>query len=145
MKRHYLRYSSEDIINIAKSVKSMSELLKCLGLKQAGGNFINMKKKLQLLGIDCEHWTGQAWSKGQRLKDWSKYSKMEYVKTHMVKERGHVCEYCKKSKWMGSKIPLEIHHIDGDRTNNKNDNLKLCCCNCHALTSNWRKQKQMSS
>ena len=119
----------------------MSELLNRLGLKQAGGNFINMKKKLQLLGLDCKHWTGQAWNKGQRLKDWSKYKKMEHLKNHLIKERGVICEHCKRDEWEGSPIPLEIHHINGDRTNNHSSNLKLCCCNCHALTPSWRKQK----
>ena len=31
-------------------------------------------------------------------------------------------------------IPLEVHHIDGDCTNNKFENLQLLCPNCHSLT-----------
>ena len=33
-------------------------------------------------------------------------------------------------------VPLEVHHIDGDCTNNKEDNLVLLCPNCHSLTNN---------
>ena len=36
----------------------------------------------------------------------------------------------------------EVHHVDGDRTNNEVDNLQLLCCNCHALTENWRRVKK---
>ena len=36
------------------------------------------------------------------------------------------------------KIPLEVHHLDGDRMNNELSNLQLLCPNCHALTENWR-------
>ena len=36
------------------------------------------------------------------------------------------------------KIPLEIHHIDGDYTNNSEDNLDLLCPNHHALTENYK-------
>lgn len=35
-------------------------------------------------------------------------------------------------------IPLEIDHIDGDYTNNSEDNLQLLCPNCHSLTSTYK-------
>lgn len=34
-------------------------------------------------------------------------------------------------------IPLQIHHIDGDCTNNKEENLQLLCPNCHSLTETF--------
>lgn len=34
-------------------------------------------------------------------------------------------------------VPLQIHHIDGDCTNNKEENLQLLCPNCHSLTENF--------
>ena len=36
------------------------------------------------------------------------------------------------------KIPLEIEHIDGNYTNNSEDNLIVLCPNCHALTSTYK-------
>lgn len=35
-------------------------------------------------------------------------------------------------------LPLEIEHIDGDATNNKEENLILLCPNCHSLTATYR-------
>lgn len=35
-------------------------------------------------------------------------------------------------------IPLELHHVDGNRFNNAIQNLLLLCPNCHALTNNYR-------
>lgn len=49
-----------------------------------------------------------------------------------------VCECCGNSIWNGKKIPLEVHHIDGNKTNNNLDNLLLLCPNCHALTETYR-------
>ena len=46
------------------------------------------------------------------------------------------CEVCKRTKWMGVKIPLELHHLDGNRFNNELTNLQIVCPNCHALTPN---------
>ena len=50
----------------------------------------------------------------------------------------HRCERCGLTEWLGQPIPLELHHIDGDRLNNELSNLQLLCPNCHALTDNYR-------
>lgn len=42
------------------------------------------------------------------------------------------CELCGLSAWRGKPIPLELHHIDGDRYNNKLDNLRVLCPTCHS-------------
>ena len=42
----------------------------------------------------------------------------------------------------GKRIPLEMHYIDGDCTNNKMENLQLLCPNCHSLASNFGSFKQ---
>ena len=36
------------------------------------------------------------------------------------------------------KIPLELHHKDGDYSNNDEDNLELLCPNCHSLTATYK-------
>jgi len=43
---------------------------------------------------------------------------------------------------LGGLIPLELHHRDGDRTNNSLANIELLCPNCHALTDNYRGGKK---
>lgn len=137
----YRNYTDEDVIRQARNVTSLRQLLKALNLKEAGGNYSNMKKTLQRLNVDTSHWTGQAWNKNQQLKNWSDYSRASRLKPHLVKERGHKCERCERTEWMSESIPLEIEHIDGDKTNNDKTNLLLLCCNCHALTPTWRRRK----
>lgn len=139
--RKYKEYKDEDVIKFAKTVKSMAELLRMLSLKEAGGNYAHMKKTLQRLSINTDHWSGQAWSKGQQLKDWSKYSRIKNFKLHLINAKGHRCENCGLTEWQKQPIVLEVHHQDGDRTNNDFSNLKLLCCNCHSLTHNWRNKK----
>lgn len=136
--RHYRKYTDDDIVTAAAQVKSMSGLLKKLGLRPTGGNYDNMKRNLQRLGFKCEHWTGQLWNKEKRLKDWSQYARGSTLKPHLIKERGHKCEDCKRTKWKDEDIPLEVHHKDGERTNNDETNLELLCPNCHAMTKNWK-------
>ena len=129
----------------AKEVSSLAHLLRALNLRVAGGNYANMKKTLQRYNIDCSHWTGQGWSKDQQLKDWSAYNDIKSVRRNLIRERSHKCEECDLSEWRSFPITLEIHHIDGDRTNNSLSNLQLLCCNCHALTDFWRNKKMVST
>ena len=35
-------------------------------------------------------------------------------------------------------VPLEVDHLDGNADNNTEDNLRVLCPNCHALTPNYR-------
>jgi hypothetical protein len=142
MPRQYRKYSDDQVIKAAKEVKSIAGLLKKLGLKPVGGNYANIKRILQRLEIDTSHFTGQGWNKDQQLKDWSQYSRARNCKSHLIKTRSHQCEICKSKEWMDHKIPLEVHHIDGDRTNNNYSNLQLLCPNCHAQTDNYRNKKR---
>ena len=56
-----------------------------------------------------------------------------------IKERK--CEICETIEWNGLEVPLELHHIDGDRHNNELLNLQILCPNCHAQTSNFNRTK----
>jgi hypothetical protein len=42
-----------------------------------------------------------------------------------------------------NKVPLEIHHIDGDSTNHSEKNLSLLCPNCHSLTENFGSRNKL--
>lgn len=140
--RKYREYTDQQIIENAKTVYSLSELIKSVGLVAAGGNFIHMKKTLQRLNVETDHWTGRAWNKNKKLKDYSEYSRIAHLKKHLINDRGHKCEKCNLTNWLGEYIVLEVDHIDGDRTNNNEINLKLLCPNCHSQTPTWRNRKR---
>jgi hypothetical protein len=53
-------------------------------------------------------------------------------------EQNESCCNCGLSEWMNEPITLELEHIDGNNKNNKRDNLKGLCPNCHSLTNTWR-------
>lgn len=62
------------------------------------------------------------------------------LKSRLLKEgiKQHSCECCGLSFWLDKPIPLELHHVDGNKYNNQIENLSLLCPNCHALTDNYR-------
>lgn len=60
------------------------------------------------------------------------------VRRYLIELRGEKCSECTLSaEWNNRPLKLQLDHIDGDRTNNKIDNLRLLCPNCHSQTSTY--------
>lgn len=47
------------------------------------------------------------------------------------------CETCGITEWRGKPLSMELHHVNGDGSDNRLENLQLLCGNCHAQTDNW--------
>lgn len=100
-------------------------------------------------GCDISHFTGQAWNKGKSIGPKRKLSEFlckdgPFIKSNDLKKRliregimNHECQICKLSKWNDSHIPLELDHINGDHFDNRLDNLRVICPNCHAQTETY--------
>lgn len=78
------------------------------------------------------------------LDDMSSYFNGDYsfstkrVKKFLLLDRGHICESCNNSTWLGMPINLELDHSDGNYKNNSPDNLKLLCPTCHSYTPTYK-------
>ena len=61
------------------------------------------------------------------------------VRRYLINKYNNSCQLCGWNKINPSTglVPLEIHHIDGDFTNNRPENVQLLCPNCHSLTDNY--------
>ena len=54
------------------------------------------------------------------------------------------CKKCGQEPiWCGEKLTLDMDHIDGDRSHNHPDNLRLLCPNCHTQTHTWGKKNRI--
>ena len=76
------------------------------------------------------------WKNGEENGLKGEYSISKYIKHYLFEKHNCKCEKCgwgETNEFTGT-IPLEVHHIDGDYKNNKEENLQLLCPNCHSLT-----------
>lgn len=77
-----------------------------------------------------------------RAKAWNKpYEEMshESVRKRLLHERNNICEDCGiGNEYNGKPLSLELDHIDGNRKNNKIENLRILCPNCHSQTPTHR-------
>lgn len=48
-----------------------------------------------------------------------------------------VCEWCGISEWRGQPAPLTCDHINGINTDNRVENLRILCANCHSQTDTF--------
>ena len=56
------------------------------------------------------------------------------IRQNLLLHYGNKCSICEGETWLGNPMPLELDHIDGNAGNNKFENLRLLCPNCHATT-----------
>lgn len=143
MKAKWKNFSDEELQEIVKRNTSFSGVQRELGYSSHGGSATNILRKVfDEKGIDYSHFKGHAWNKKEQdsLNDFG-VSNWASIKIILFQERPYQCEQCGISSWLGKDIQLQVHHIDGDKTNNTRQNLQILCPNCHSQTENWCNQK----
>ena len=146
-----IKRTKEEYVEAAKCSHSIAEMLRFFNLKPCGGNYNTLHKIIEKYEIDISHFNGKGWNIGLKfnpkrqiktdelLIENSHYSSYK-LKNRLFREqiKKEKCECCGLTKWMGKKIPLELHHKNGITTDDRLENLEILCPNCHAQTYNYR-------
>lgn len=127
-----------EILQWIEEEQPKSYMCQQLGCKQE-----TLNSYLKKMGIE---YAGQQNKKGQQ-KGTNTYLPASYyidnhisIQSHRLKEKlirdgvkPNCCELCGVSEWLGIKLPLELHHKNGNHQDNEWENLQILCPNCHSI------------
>lgn len=139
--------NEEEFINITNSSLTMAEAASKLNMR-----FSTFKR--YAIKFNCYKpnrggkGTHKKSSKEYKLEDILNGLHPEYqsykLKNKLIKSgiKENKCECCGITEWNGKSINFELHHIDGNSSNNLLSNLQILCPNCHSQTDNFRSKKR---
>ena len=145
-KRKFFEENLELINDMISQNKPKFEMARILGVK-----YETLKKYLKEFGID---YNGNQARKGiphtnerKPIENYLVYGSritISNLRRRLIRDglKEEKCEYCGLTEWMGRKIPLELHHKNMDRYDNRLENLEILCSNCHMLAHNYSNTKK---
>lgn len=143
------KYTEERLRDAVAHSESFAGVLRFLGVVNAGGNHTHISRTIKRMGIDTSHFTGQAWRKGrpserrkpaaERLvlgEPGSPRVNGERLRQAMLAAGvPYMCARCgNRGSWLFKPLTLHVDHINGKYWDNRLENLRFLCPNCHAVT-----------
>ncbi|SFY50325.1 HNH endonuclease signature motif containing protein [Streptomyces sp. F-1] len=125
-------YTKERLEEAADGARTLSEALERLGVTQRGKTWRARTPERLLVAQPA----GQA----RRIPS----DRLKWAMTSLG-----VPEHCARCGtepvWRGRPLPLEVDHINGDWRDNRIENLRFLCPNCHSVTDNYRGRGKVRS
>jgi hypothetical protein len=146
-------WTDEQLVFSVKNSFSIRMVLIDLKLVPAGGNYDQIKKRIKELSLVTDHFTGSRWNVGIRRKQ-TRYGqslsdlltensnfqshklKNKLFKEGIKEQRCELCGWCEVS--VDGRTPVELDHLNGNHSDNRIENLRVLCPNCHSLQATHR-------
>ena len=140
-----------ELIKLVSESNSLSEILRKQGKSISGSSMSILKSNLNNYNIKYHFLDNKQSSnlyKKKTLSDIltenSTYSS-HYLKLRLIKEglKKDFCEICGQNNiWNNIKLSLQLDHINGNHYDNRLENLRIVCPNCHTQTSTFSSKKR---
>ncbi|MEV0319107.1 HNH endonuclease signature motif containing protein [Streptomyces sp. NPDC050658] len=147
------RWTREVLEPAVAASQSVNDVLRYLGIELVGGHHTNISRRIKAYGIDTSHFTPSTRT-GAMMRDIRRRrtpseilvadsaSRVPGARPKRAMTELGVVELCAlcgtEPTWRGHRLPLEVDHMDGNWRNNRIENLRLLCPNCHSATDNYR-------
>lgn len=124
----------------------MAEVIRRLGLNKSSSTYTTIKKELKYHNIKTNF--------KNRSRSTIRYKNQEIfcenstydrttLRNKIIKELilEYKCSDCGIIDWNGKKLSLQLDHINGVSNDNRMENLRFLCPNCHSQTKTWGNKK----
>lgn len=154
------KLSDEQFVELLKKSSTISEVLFKLGYTVRGNSwaYSQVRRRMTDLNLDYSIFKGKSpiiknsklhvINKESILKENCKHSR-SVLRRYVIKNGliPYKCAICGCVEWQGKTLSLEIDHINGINNDNRLENLRFLCPNCHSQTSTYgcRNQQLNSS
>lgn len=145
------KWTEDQLVEACASSRTVREVLIRLRLAPAGGNYWVILKRIRESNINIDHFTRSRPRRSPLLKPTRRPLSAALVPgsnagSYKLKKRLFAaglkdprCELCGwAERSSDGRLPLELHHVNGIRNDNRLENLQILCPNCHSLQPTHR-------
>lgn len=150
------KFTNDEFIIALKTSESWIEVSRKLGVSHNGSRSAAYKKLCEKLKLTFTNLKGVGWSKGKTLPNRWKINNEELslifvenstynggtkgLKNKILRAKllDYKCIDCNNTgEWNGKKLSLHLDHINGKNNDNRLENLRFLCPNCHSQTETY--------
>lgn len=150
--------TDEQFVELIKNSTNISEVLFKLGYSVKGNSwgFSLIRKRMSELGISTKDFKGKSaliTTNADREIDPNKLlsknckHQRTVLRRYIIKENliPYKCAICGVTEWNGKTLSLELDHINGVNNDNRLENLRFLCPNCHSQTTTYGSRNQQKN
>lgn len=155
MENKIYKLSDEQFVELLKKSSTISEVLFKLGYTVKGNSwgYSHVKRRMDDLNLDYSIFKGK--SAVMKITKLNNVKKEDILKENCRHQRTvlrryviknnlipYKCAICGCTEWQGKTLSLELDHINGVNNDNRLENLRFLCPNCHSQTSTYGSRNQ---